>query len=130
MRSINTELAEGGVLGCSGALLLLLQHAYPPDGTTKCLLRFGRGGGDIIGRRILLPLDGDFVMNESSNGGGVEIVHLFPAHADHDDESLSAAGLEEGALFGLTSIVVVNVVVVDCMKSNWIEESSEWIMMI
>ena len=65
------------------------------------------------------------MMNESSIGGGVDIVNLSPAHADDAEESVSAAGLEEGALFGLTSIVVVVVVVIDCMRSNWIEKSSE-----
>ena len=109
----------GGVSGCcSAAVLSSKEHVRPGlDGTTKCLHRFGSGGGDIIiGRFILLPLDGDiFRVNESSSGGGVEILHLTPAHAD--EESLSAAGLE-GALFGLTSIAVVVVLVIVCMMMS------------
>ena len=112
-------MEAGGVSGCcSAAVLSSKEHARPGlDGTTKCLHRFGSGGGDIIiGRFILLPLDGDiFRVNESSSGGGVEIVHLTPAHAD--EESLSAAGLE-GALFGLTSIAVVVVLVIVCMMMS------------
>ena len=115
-------MEAGGVSGCcSAAVLSSKEHARPGlDGTTKCLHRFGSGGGDIIiGRFILLPLDGDiFRVNESSSGGGVEIVHLTPAHADDaDEESLSAAGLE-GALFGLTSIAVVVVLVIVCMMMS------------
>lgn len=115
-------MEAGGVSGCcSAAVLSSKEHVRPGlDGTTKCLHRFGSGGGDIIIGRfiiILLPLDGDiFRVNESSSGGGVEILHLTPAHAD--EESLSAAGLE-GALFGLTSIaVVVVVLVIVCMMMS------------